>query len=364
METKEFKSCFFLEKSLIFSPSIIKFCCITQNEQPNPLIYCNYEGGDFPGEKIEEVRTQMREIFNNPEKLNSHYCAKCQHLITKNWSDSKIEEIGISPSDICNLFCSYCRSRENYIDDMKPKYNMLEILKYLIQNDMLTQDCHLVWNGGEPTLLPEFNEALEYVISQGYCNNEVLTNSLNFSQTIYKSCIPNSKFRIVTSVDAGTPETFKTIKKVDAFDRVWENLKKYASNGGNVTVKYIFTDENNTINDVNGFVQNLKDANIKKVFIDINRVYEPDEYDKKFTKNFKLMCKLLAQNEIIVYCGTYCISSAPIFERMQKYYTASIKDVLKKRYLLNKLKFIFTHNKKYQNMYKSYKQWLKNLQNI
>jgi molybdenum cofactor biosynthesis enzyme MoaA len=68
-------------------------------------------------------------------------------------------------------------------------------------------------------------------------------------------------------LDAGTRETFKKIKGIDAFARVCENLRRYAEHG-NVEVKYIFM---NGVNDSNGDIEGFADAcneiNAASVFV-------------------------------------------------------------------------------------------------
>ena len=64
---------------------------------------------------------------------------------------------------------------------------------------------------------------------------------------------------IITSLDAGTPETFKKIKQRDMFCKVLDNLSKYPVNKTNLNLKYIFLEGvNDNETDIDGFCEIAK----------------------------------------------------------------------------------------------------------
>jgi len=66
---------------------------------------------------------------------------------------------------------------------------------------------------------------------------------------------------LLTSLDAGTRETFKAIKRVDMFDRVVENLKKYPVHKTRLMLKYIFLEGvNDNEADVDGYYEIVKEV--------------------------------------------------------------------------------------------------------
>jgi len=65
-----------------------------------------------------------------------------------------------------------------------------------------------------------------------------------------------------TSLDSGTAETFAKVHGVDCFDRVVENLSRYAESGGEISLKYIVLDGYNcNETDVVAFVEIAKKIN-------------------------------------------------------------------------------------------------------
>ena len=88
--------------------------------------------------------------------------------------------------------------------------------------------------------------------------HRVFTNSVRYSNAVEKF-LKKGLIKIVTSIDSGTPETFKKIRGRPRFFNVFKNLKTYASiDPSRITVKYIFTDGNNNIDELQNFVKNCK----------------------------------------------------------------------------------------------------------
>jgi MoaA/NifB/PqqE/SkfB family radical SAM enzyme len=62
--------------------------------------------------------------------------------------------------------------------------------------------------------------------------------------------------RIICSVDAGTPETYRQIKGKPMFHKVWLSLAKYAAQAQNpdqVIAKYIVMERNRTRDEIDAF---------------------------------------------------------------------------------------------------------------
>ena len=76
--------------------------------------------------------------------------------------------------------------------------------------------------------------------------------------------------KLITSIDAGTRETFKKIKKNDKFDSVVENMRKYPLDKTIFYLKYLFLPGyNDNEKDVDGFYEIAKKAGaIVKISVD------------------------------------------------------------------------------------------------
>ena len=96
------------------------------------------------------------------------------------------------------------------------------------------------------------------------------------SQTNTIQCFPRCKrhggikkgnINIVVSVDAGTKETFKKVKRLDFYDKVWENIAKYAAvqNAPNlVKTKFILIPEiNDTKEEIESWIKKSIESGLK-----------------------------------------------------------------------------------------------------
>ena len=75
--------------------------------------------------------------------------------------------------------------------------------------------------------------------------------------------------KIITSIDAGTRETFKKIKRNDMFDKVMENLRKYPVNKTKLILKYLILEGvNDNETDIDRFYEIAKEAGAVIMLID------------------------------------------------------------------------------------------------
>src|SRR6185369_14346375 len=82
----------------------------------------------------------------------------------------------------------------------------------------------------------------------------VLTNAVEKSAAVEK-LLSQQKAQVITSIDAGTEETFKLVRGRGGLKKICENLNIYSqAYASRVTIKYIFTDGNATIDEVKRFV--------------------------------------------------------------------------------------------------------------
>ena len=61
------------------------------------------------------------------------------------------------------------------------------------------------------------------------------------------------------SVDAGTRETYREVKGLDAYDRVLSHIRRYAQEGAVIEIKYILMPENCDRENIDGFLAFCKE---------------------------------------------------------------------------------------------------------
>lgn len=223
-----------------------------------PPLFCTRDeivSGVVSKELIVERRKQCIAMLNDTH--SNMDCKRCLMVEHKRYGDidfARLGHIDLQHYTICNLRCSYCsyaRSNQHY----PPQYDALMVLRMFAPTDV-EWNAHVDFAGGEPTLLENLNEYLEFFRSSRI---RVLmhTNAVRFHQAIYDGLVNGSLYWVTTSLDAGTPTTYKKLRGTDNYLQVMENLSRYAVAGskgkGMLSIKYIFCESNCSDDDIAGF---------------------------------------------------------------------------------------------------------------
>lgn len=152
----------------------------------------------------------------------------------------------------CNCKCVYCDLWKRKTET-KP-YEILEPLQSLYKQGVLAPDCTISWGGGEPSILPEFEKAAQWATEHNFYQL-VHTNAIKYSPAI-ANLLKLNKGSINVSLDSGSAKTYKSVKGVDKFREVTENIEKYSqqSHPACIQLKYIVFEENNRIPDIESFL--------------------------------------------------------------------------------------------------------------
>ncbi len=163
----------------------------------------------------------------------------------------------------CNSNCVYCAIGRKTEDI---RYNLLPIIKQMVKEDMINESCLINWGGGEPTMCKEFEDIAEF-FKKNKIRQAVNSSGIIFSPIIWDGLKDNS-MSVQISPDAGTDETYTRIKRQSNFNKVWDNIRKYAVYPDMLFVKYIFFSMNANETDVKMFIEKCKEAGVKNIVID------------------------------------------------------------------------------------------------
>jgi len=217
---------------------------------------------------IEKRKEYIRMLNDDHSEMDCKNCLMVEH---KSYGDIKFSQLGhvdLQHYSICNLRCTYCNYTRQY-EHFPAQYDALEVLRLFSPEDVLW-NAHVDFAGGEPTLLENLDEYLEFFRTRRI---RVLmhTNAVLFHQAIYDGLADGSIYWVTTSVDAGTPSTFKELRGRDRYMQVLENLSRYAVAGskgkGMLSVKYIFCDSNCSDDDIVGFAYAMLALRPQKVWL-------------------------------------------------------------------------------------------------
>jgi pyruvate-formate lyase-activating enzyme len=267
--SKPYKSCVWLEGGLAFNRRSLNACLIVHHDRGYPQL-CEYNGGELDFDAI----LKARERIVSANQAGGHPdCRGCPHLVTRRWPRRKkpIRLIGIAQFTHCNIQCNYC-----YLQTDDPAkfaagytpYAVLPALRQLIHSDMLDRRSTIDWGGGEPTIYPEFDQALELLTRFG-ATTWVHTNGTRVPKPI-RNGLSSVRLHILCSIDAGTRQTWQRIKNKDLLHIVWRNIEQYVRLGARVVLKYIVTEENCAEAELQAFVAAARASGARELVIDID----------------------------------------------------------------------------------------------
>jgi molybdenum cofactor biosynthesis enzyme MoaA len=265
----EYVSCEWIESRLVLEQRQVKFCCIGHSGNKGYVPICDYDGGEIPVEQIKAAREWLT-AQNNSD--GDSPCKGCHFLQKKDWAAERkttalLDTVYVSNFSICNLHCRYCFV---YLEEFTPVshvagYQLLPVFERLVKEGHLAADGKIEWGGGEPTIVKGFAEIMRMLMQTGH-TQQIHTSSVKFSPELAEG-LRLGKVQAVTSVDAGTRQTYKEVKGRDRFDVVWENVGKYAATGGDMSAKYILRKNNSDAENIRQFIARCHGAGIKKLVL-------------------------------------------------------------------------------------------------
>jgi len=249
------KSCPKLESGFRFAIDGIRACELGPFHSP---LYWSAEevvNLEFTGEMIAQKRRWLFDLLN--DERTDIPCKHCQMVVMKKRDEVNFNRLGhidLAADTRCNLRCSFCGyTHTNSFSE--PKYDPLKILRLFEPNDV-QWDSAVDFGGGEPTLLSNFDEYIDYFKSRRI-RVFLYTNGTIYRQSVSDGLSSGSIRWACISLDSGTPRTYQRIKKSDSFHTVIENIARYSraaqKGAGQVAVKYIFSEYNSNEDDIAGF---------------------------------------------------------------------------------------------------------------
>lgn len=267
-------------------------------------------------ERIDHWTRYSTELIEKIRKGEENDCSKCPHLKPGFWPKKvKLDTVSFGtnqPGDVCNLKCIYCfaESQLQHLKDDKDGYTTYEIIKQLSEMPELdTSDFNINLSNGEFCANKDCDKIFDILLKTKW-KVSFITNGSIYREKFAEFLKTGRVIKVQTSLDAGTRETYKKVKQVDAFDRVVENMKKYPYRDVNFILKYIFLEGiNDNEADIDGFFEIAKSVGCKRITIssDLFKPLTP----KMKELAIRLMKKAKPEGIIISENGSYlCASDA------------------------------------------------------
>jgi sulfatase maturation enzyme AslB (radical SAM superfamily) len=268
MDNREMRTCSFITNDLNFEPDSIQPCC---NVRALRVPSFPFSGGPL---NLPDYLLHLKNVIAELQEHTS-LCCNCPHLeeIDVPETQTVVAEVFFRTVSLnmhrrrCNCKCVYC----SLWREKGPVYAVLPALRSLFASDMLAHDCFFSWGGGEPSILPEFEECAAAVRKEGY-RQYIHTNALRYSPAVAE-LLQSGVGAVNVSLDSGTAETYKKVKGVDGFAVVLRTLARYrerAPSPDSIHLKYIIFDKTNRIQEIRNFFRVCQKLNIRNVQFSFN----------------------------------------------------------------------------------------------
>ncbi len=244
--SNKYVSCDWVNNGLEFRRDSIRTCCYAYLQdlmETDSTIIEDYHGENLDWDSIIEIKNKQIELHKSGKVLPQ--CEGCIYLYEKEWNDDIfIDHITLNHWSKCNCDCTYCYAADDKIKFNTFKhYDFFPILKDMIERKILraTPRSCIIFGGGEPTILENFDETIMLLLNNGFRNIRINSSGIKYSKSIEEG-LKLGAISLVISPDAGTKGTYEKIKQVKTFDKVWENIRKYVVNSNysdKIKSKYI-----------------------------------------------------------------------------------------------------------------------------
>jgi len=289
-------SCVDLHHSAFMRGDQVRTCCkrffVDGEMRGDVVLFDVAKGEEVTPDAILDSKRELH------QKLNagvSCACDGCPFLEFKNWGPLNVLDIrylSLEHHSVCNLECNYCS--DEYYGGKQAQYNVAGTVDRMIDSGALENCTVVVWGGGEPTIGKDFDYILGRLLNQlPLAQQRVLTNSVKKSASVCE-LLTGYNAQVVTSIDAGSDDTFAAIRGRRRMKDVLNTLQAYSEiSSRKVTIKYIFTQGNDSLTEVRNFVCRITEANLLKCNFQISGNFKNEHISNETAKAMISMFGLL-----------------------------------------------------------------------
>lgn len=189
-------------------------------------------------------------------------------------------QVDIDLTNICNQDCFYCNSAVHRANRpvQKSYQEYISLLDKLATWRAYTPKSfgtlHTITypGGGEPTLLPGYENVLEHTVDLGFLTS-LTTNGTKLDRMIAN--MPVNKIRrlawIGVDIDAATEEKYETIRRSvpvkSLFNDVICNIRELVTMGATVDLKALINQYNDDLESIKDLIVLAKDLNVRQLYL-------------------------------------------------------------------------------------------------
>jgi len=259
--------CTDLYHSAFLAPDQVRTCCkrfFVEGELRGDVVLFDVAGDEDAATLNARILEEKRGLLADINCGKKTPCDGCPFLEFKEWGGLEpldVHYLSLEYHSVCNLRCSYCC--ELFYGGELPRYNVAALIDELLKGNALERCSTIVWGGGEPVLHRDFESLVKkLMVHLPATRQRVLTNALVHSDAV-QQLLATGNASVTTSIDAGTKETFLRVRGRPGLEPCLKNLERYAAvSASSVTIKYIFTEGNCTVDEVRAFALRVREHHL------------------------------------------------------------------------------------------------------
>lgn len=269
-----YNSCHLLEHGISIEKEVIKNCCLAKpTNELEPIVLESYNAQNIDWDKLFENKRRQRQA-QKTDRIPE--CQGCYVSENQDWDEKDyLSYINFNHWMKCNSNCIYCYTQ--YCKD-KSHENIYSSIAELINRNQFRNTGEITFQGGEPTILEEFDDLINLFLDQK-AKIRVHSSGILYNSAIERG-LKEGLLTVVISPDAGDEETYKKVKRVNSFKKVCENIKKYSelldeNNKHLLQVKYIIIPGcNDSVKQIDNWLKIAIDNKVKNIIFDIEFIYQ------------------------------------------------------------------------------------------
>lgn len=296
------KVCKFLLNEINFISSRICPCC-SKNLEDEEIVK-KYFIRPNPSSSVEvlDEYLKLREKYISMYKQGEipDFCVNCNDYNPVELSESNsFSGIWVNNKSTCHCRCVYCclagedATQEDFDQINNEKtYDMKPILEELSRRNLFAKDTTIFVCGGEPTEHPdEVNFIIDYVRKHNF-RLVLFTNAMIFNAAL-EDALKDLNVEIFCSIDAASKDVYERVKRVKAFDRVTENIRKYSlaakeNPNSYVRLKYLICPPiNDNVEELKNFFKLSESFGVTNVVLSIDRFWFERNKNKRVPNSVK-----------------------------------------------------------------------------
>ena len=127
-------------------------------------------GSPIDWEEFWKLKNHYRNIQKSGQTVKE--CTDCVFLRKDNWEEGNhIKSVIFDHFTRCNCDCVYCYTHDDkYKYNTLKSYNVMPIIRDMVERGIFVPGGQIGFGGGEPTMLEEFEELINYLLDHGFDN--------------------------------------------------------------------------------------------------------------------------------------------------------------------------------------------------